>query len=192
MSFSSSSTVSDSALNTPATPILAISSPTTKIPGPLILPDANIIPLRITKRSPLSPPSSPPANRPISFAPLISASQPTSPSTCCVRNLTASLALSDGEVAIGLSLLQDFANELREGNGGDDEENKWSRSSGRSSVELRRHQQSKSDSEDGTVEELNYARDDHDSDSDDDQEFASISPTSPTFSSVRRPAPLNL
>jgi hypothetical protein len=121
-----------------------------------------------------------------------------------------SLALSDGEVGIGLSLLQDLANELREGNGDDDDDDKWSRSSGSSSVELRRHQQSKSDSEDGTVEELNYARDDDDTDSDDDQEahnqvvssfpapptslspsspsFASISPTSPTFSSVRRPS----
>jgi hypothetical protein len=67
-----------------------------------------------------------------------------------------SLALSDGEVGIGLSLLQDLANELRAGNGDDDEEDKWSRSSGSSSVELRRHQESKSDSEDGTIKELNY------------------------------------
>ena len=83
-----------------------------------------------------------------------------------------SLALSDGEVGIGLSLLQDLANGFRGGNGdGDDDvEDKWSRSSGSSSVELRRHQQSNSDSENGTVEELNYARDDDDSDSDHDQE----------------------
>ena len=81
-----------------------------------------------------------------------------------------SLALSDGEVGIGLSLLQDLANGLREGNGDDDEEDKWSRSSGSPSIELRRHQQLNSDSENGTVEKLNYARDDDDSDSDDVQE----------------------
>ncbi|KIJ93314.1 hypothetical protein K443DRAFT_12960 [Laccaria amethystina LaAM-08-1] len=204
MSFSSSSTASDSALNTPATPILTVSSPTKKIPVPLNLPDANIPPLRITKRSPLSPPSSPPANKPAyqSLSPHSSppASQPPhqplsplSSSTfpdCSYSMLReesdrVSLALSDGEVGIGLSLLQDLANELRAGNGDDDEEDKWSRSSGSSSVELRRHQQSKSDSEDGTIEELNYARDNDDSDSDDDQEahnqVVSSFPAPPTF-----------
>ena len=47
-----------------------------------------------------------------------------------------SLALSDGEVGIGLSLLQDLANELREGNGDEDEEDKWLRSSVSPSVKL--------------------------------------------------------
>ena len=75
-----------------------------------------------------------------------------------------SLAFLDVEVGIALCLLQDLANELREGNCDDGEEDKWLRSSGSSSVELWRHQQSKSESKGEAVEELNYTSDD-DSDS---------------------------
>ena len=70
--------------NPPTDDASRITHSTKTIPVPLNLPDANIIPLRITKRSPLSPPSSLPANRPLyqSFSPPppISASQPTSAS----------------------------------------------------------------------------------------------------------------
>ena len=68
----------------------------------------------------------------------------------------------------GGDLFQDLANGLREGNNDGGGEDKWSRSSGSSSIELRRHQESKSDSKDGTVEEFDYAKDDDHSDFDDD------------------------
>lgn len=99
------------------------------MPPPLNLTAESTSPLRITKRTPASPPAPQLSLNPsqlVSPSPPPSSVPDTSLSTLDERFIRDSVGMSDGEVGIGLSLLQDLANGM-DSDSDDSDDDKWSK-----------------------------------------------------------------